>query len=69
MKMLTCGFTVRAQKQITTQDKDNYSIMEISPKTPLEGFIIEDSKHRIVFELYKDINKTYGIFKTTEYDK
>ena len=43
--------------------------MEISPKTPLEGFIIEDSKHRIVFELYKDINKTYGIFKTTEYDK
>ena len=52
-----------------SKDKDNYSIMEISPKTPLEGFIIEDNKRRIVFELYKDLNKTYGIFKTTEYDK
>lgn len=47
----------------------NYSIMKITKETPLEGFIIEDRKRRIVFELYKDLNKTYGIFKTTEYDK
>lgn len=52
-----------------SKDKTNYSIMKITKETPLEGFIIEDRKRRIVFELYKDLNKTYGIFKTTEYDK
>lgn len=51
------------------EDKDNYSIMKITKETPLEGFIIEDNERRIIFELYKDINKTYGIFKTTEIQK
>ncbi len=49
-----------------SKDKTNYSIMKITDETPLSGFIIEDRSRRIIFELYKDINKTYGIFKTTE---
>lgn len=49
-----------------SKDKDNYSIMAVTPNTPLEGFIIENRNRRIIFELYRDINKTYGIFKTTE---
>lgn len=52
-----------------SKEKTNYSIMKITKQTPLEGFIIEDRDRRIVFELYKDMNKTYGIFKTTEYEK
>lgn len=50
-------------------DKENYSIMAVTDETPLEGFIIEDRNRRIIFEYYKDINKTYGIFKTTEIQK
>ena len=52
-----------------SKDKTNYSVLKITDETPLEGFILEDNRRRIVFELYKDMNKTYGIFKTTEYEK
>ncbi len=50
-------------------DKPLYAILEVTPLTPADGFVLEDRDYKMIFTPHRILNKTYGIFKVTEIKK